>query len=43
MKSYDRKINTNFHNNKIPREGSQFVCLSVILINPVRTGKNYYP
>ena len=30
-------------NNKIPKEGSQFVCLSVILINSVfRTGKNYY-
>ena len=33
-----------FHNNKIPREGSQFICLSVILIHSVfRTGKNYYP
>ena len=26
IKSYNGKINTNFHNNKIPREGSQFVC-----------------
>ena len=26
MKSYNGKINTNFHNNKIPREGSQFTC-----------------
>ena len=44
MKSYNGKINTNFHDNKIPREGSQFVCLSVILINSVfRTGKTYYP
>ena len=33
-----------FHNNKIPREGSQFICLSVILKDSVfRTGKNYYP
>ena len=24
-----------FHNNKIPKEGSQFVCLSVILIDSV--------
>ena len=33
-----------FHNNKIPREGSQFIWLSVILTNSVfRTGKNYYP
>ena len=39
-----RKINTNFHKNKIPKEGSQCICLSVILINLVfRIGKNYYP
>ena len=44
IKPYNGKINTNFHNNKIPREGSQFICLSVILIDSVfRTGKNYYP
>ena len=44
VKSYNRKIDTNFHNNKIPKEGSQFICLSVILIDSVfRTGKNYYP
>ena len=44
IKSYNGKINTNFHNNKIPRKGSQFICLSVILINSVfRTVKNYYP
>ena len=29
--SYNGKINTNFHNNKIPRECSQFICLWVIL------------
>ena len=44
IKSYNGKINTNFHHKKIPREGSQFICLSVILINSVfKTGKNYYP
>ena len=44
MKSYNRKINTNFHNNEIPKEGSQYICLSVILIDSVfRTGENYYP
>ena len=32
IKSYNRKINTNFHDNKIPKERSQFICLSVILI-----------
>ena len=44
IKSYNGKINTNFHNNKVTKEGSQFICLSVILINSVfRMGKNYYP
>ena len=44
IKSYNEKINTNFHNNKIPEEGSQFISLSVILIDSVfRRGKNYYP
>ena len=43
IKSYNVKINTNFHNNKVPREGFQFICLSVILIDSVfRTDKNYY-
>ena len=44
MKSYNRKIITNFHNNKIPKEDSQCVCLSVISVDSVsRTGNNYYP
>ena len=54
IKSYNGKINTNFHNNqvfqnevsqnKIPKESSQFICLSLILIDSVfKTGKNYYP
>ena len=30
IKFYNGKINTNFQNNKIPREGFQFICLSVI-------------
>ena len=42
--SYNRKINTNFDNNKIPKECSQFICLSVTLIVSLfRTGKNCYP
>ena len=41
-KSYNGKINTIFHNNKIPKEGSQCLCLSVILIDSVfRIGKNH--
>ena len=44
IKSYNGKIINNFNNNKIPKEGSQFICLSVLLIDSVfRTGKNYYP
>ena len=31
------KINTNFHINKIAKQHSQYMCLSVF-----RTGKNYY-
>ena len=31
IKSYKVKINTNFHNNKKPKEGSQCICLLVIL------------
>ena len=33
IKSDNEKIYTNFHNNKIPTEGSQCICLSVILID----------
>ena len=44
IKSYNGKINTNFHNNKLPKEGSQYICLSVILLDSIfKTGKNYYP
>ena len=44
IKSYNGKIKTNFHDNKIPKEGSQLICLSVILTDSVfRTGKSYYP
>ena len=44
IKFYNGKINTNFHDDKILKEGSQFICLSVVLIDFVfRTGKNYYP
>ena len=33
IKYYNGKINTDFHNNKIAKESSQFICLSVILID----------
>ena len=44
IKPYNGKTKTNFHNEKIPKEGSQLICLSVILIDSVfRMRKNYYP
>ena len=35
IKFYQGKINRNFHSGKIPIEGSQCICLSVILIDSV--------
>ena len=44
IESNNWKISTNFHKNEISKEVSQFIFLSVILINSVfRTGNNYYP
>ena len=44
MKFYNGKINTIFHSNKIPKEGSQYRYLTVVLINSVyRKAENYYP
>ena len=44
IKSNNGKINTNLHNNKIPKEDPQYICLSVILMDSVfRIGQNYYP
>ena len=40
MISYEGKVSTNFNVNKIPKEGSQYICLSVILIDSVF--QNYY-
>ena len=42
IKSYNGKINTIYHNNKISKEGSQRICLSLILIDSVfRTSNNF--
>ena len=35
IQSYNWKISTNFYNNKIPKEDSQYICLSTILIDSV--------
>ena len=42
VKSCDSNINASFDGNKIPREGSIRVCISVIVIDSVyRMNKNY--
>ena len=44
IEPYHGKINTSFHNDKIEKQGSQYICLSVIFNDSGhRTGKNYYP
>ena len=43
MKSSKGKIDTDFHDNEIPKEGSYYICLSGILINFIlKRDKNYY-
>ena len=43
-KSYEGKISTNFHNDKMPKEDYSCVFLSVILIDSVfKIFKNNYP
>lgn len=40
---YNNKINTIFHDNKIPEECVRCVCLSVILLDfIVKVGEKYY-
>ena len=42
IKSYEGKISTNFYGDKIPKEVSYFICLSLTLIESVfRSVKNY--
>ena len=44
IEPYHGKINTNLHSDKIQKQGSEYICLSVIFIDSVhRTGKNYNP
>ena len=44
LKPYNGKIKKKIYNNKISKEGSQCIFLSVILINSIfKTGKIYYP
>ena len=34
-KFYEGKINTNFHDDRVPKEGSHCICLFVILIDSI--------
>ena len=44
LKFYEEKVNTNFHNDQMPKQGSYCISLSVMLIKSVlKMGKNYYP
>ena len=44
IKFYEAKININFLYNKVPKDSSQYICISVFLIETVFTaGKNYQP
>ena len=44
IKSSEGKINTNFHNDKMSKEGSHCICLSVLLFDSVsKMNKSYYP
>ena len=43
IKSYNGRINANFHGSKIQKKGVHCVYLPVILLNSVvKIGKNYY-
>ena len=43
LKSYGSKINKNFRGDKVPKEGSRCVCMSVIVIDSVfKMGWNQY-
>ena len=43
-RSDNENVNTNLHNNKMPKEGSQCICLSVILFDSVSNKvKTIYP
>ena len=42
IKFHSNKIITNFH-SKVPKEGIEYVCLPLILVDSVFTVKNYNP
>ena len=43
IKVYKKKFNTNFCGNKIPKNNSQSICLSVISLDQIfAIGENFY-
>ena len=44
IKSYNKNVHTDFPGKKIPKESSEYICLSVILLDSVcRKENKYYP
>ena len=44
VKSCEDKLNTDFHDDELPRKGPHCICLSLILIDSVyKMGERYYP
>ena len=41
---YNNRVNTNFQGREVPKEGSSYKCLSLIMLDSiVKVGKKYYP
>ena len=41
---YDNRVNTNFQGKEVPKEGSSYKCLSLIILDSIiKVGKKYYP
>ena len=41
---YEDRVNTNFHDKKVPKENASYKCLSLIMLDSViRVNKKYYP
>ena len=44
IKSYNKNVNTDFPGKNIPKESSEYICLSVIFLDSVcRKENKYYP
>ena len=41
---YNNRVNTNFQGREVPKEGSSYKCLSLIILDSiVKVGKKCYP